>query len=320
MRSALVVVLCLAVLGGCAHVDVARFSTAEVVRDPDRVTLHWQGLPLASGQILINEKPTASTLFISLIGAEPKPFVHAGIIAIEQGEAWVYEAMGIAMPRLSGRPNERMRGGIRRVRFASFIGRGGIMAIHEPPAGTDPQRLVDFARLHAARRTGFDGYFDARDAERFYCIEFIARGIEAAGGPTPSFTAVQRHDSLDVALKWLRIDAPQLWLASDVVDPQRRIALLSPTLTAAQINAWFAMRQELHRRFTPALRLGALFEWRMQSIHYRPAVARYLDAGLAAALAEPERWLRDAAGLAALHAEREFGAPSPSQHWTAAQR
>lgn len=313
--------LSVALLGGCAHVDLARFRTMVVgsASESARASSSWRGVPLSSGQVIVSEKPVAGTLFISLIAAQPKPFMHGGIISIERDEPWVYESMGVMLPRLSGRPNDRMGGGVRRVRLESFLARGGIVAIHEPPPGADPARLVTFAREQAARRTGFDGYFDARDPQRLYCIEFIARAIEAAGGGEPTYTAVNTQPSLAVALRWLRIDAPRFWLASDVVDPQRRIALLSRSLSTAEIQAWFAMRQELHRRFTPELRLGALFEWRMQSMRYRPAVARYVEAGLASARNSPQLWLRDAAAQAALQAEREWGPATPSQHWTAAQ-
>ena len=272
------------VLAGCASFEPARYRTVESVRAGPTGLFH--GLPVETGQIVVNEKPGGISLFLSLVGERFEPWIHAGIVVVEDGRPWVYEAFGLMMPNLSGNPNDGMRGGVRRVSLESLIVRGGYVEIHDPPAGVDRQQLAAFARQHHRARTRFDAYFDASDPSRLYCVEFVARAVEASGGMPVAASGVNRNASLRVALDWLKIDADSLLLAGTLVAPQRRVIRISREDTPEQMEFYFAMKRELHRRFTTEQKLGSLLQWKRQNLRLRAAVAAYYDAGMAALAAD----------------------------------
>lgn len=299
------VLLALFTLVGCKSFEPARYRTVESVRVGPVDLFH--GLPVETGQIVVNEKPGGVSLFLSLVGEHFEPWVHAGIVVIEDGRPWVYEAFGLMMPNLSGSPNDGMRGGVRRVTLESLIMRGGYVEIHDPPAGVDRQHMAEFARQHHRVRTPFDAYFDASDSTRLYCVEFVARALEASGGMPVASVGVNRNASLRVALDWLKIDADSLLLAGSLVASQRRVIRISREDTPEQMAFYFAMKRELHRRFTADQRLGSLLQWRRQSLRLRAAVAQYYDAGMAELAADTGAISADMQGAAADLAERMFG-------------
>ena len=283
-RARFAALLAVWALAGCESFEPARYATVESVRVGPAELFH--GLPVETGQIVVNEKPGGISLFLSLVGERFEPWIHAGIVVVEDGRPWVYEAFGLMMPNLSGNPNDGMRGGVRRVSLESLIVRGGYVEIHDPPAGVDRQQLAAFARQHHRARTRFDAYFDASDPSRLYCVEFVARAVEASGGMPVAASGVNRNASLRVALDWLKIDADSLLLAGTLVAPQRRVIRISREDTPEQMEFYFAMKRELHRRFTTEQKLGSLLQWKRQNLRLRAAVAAYYDAGMAALAAD----------------------------------
>jgi Permuted papain-like amidase enzyme, YaeF/YiiX, C92 family len=237
-------------------------------------------LPLASGQIILIERPAPMSLYLSLMAERYVPFIHAGIVVMDEGTAYVYEAFGTFGIRVTGSPADDMHGGIRRVTLKSFLRRDGFIAVFEPPPGVDRSSLVEFARHHLARKTPFDGYFDTADAGRYYCVEFVARALEASGGPRVRGSQVTTNRSAGSVLDWLKTAGPELLLAGDLVDTQRPLALVSRRYSREQMAAYFELKKELHRRFTAQQPLGSLFRWRWQNLEYRPLVQAYFNAGL----------------------------------------
>ena len=293
------------VLAGCESFEPARYATVESVRVGPAELFH--GLPVETGQIVVNEKPGGISLFLSLVGERFEPWIHAGIVVVEDGRPWVYEAFGLMMPNLSGNPNDGMRGGVRRVSLESLIVRGGYVEIHDPPVGVDREQLAAFARQHHRARTRFDAYFDAGDSTRLYCVEFVARAIEASGGMRLESIGVNRNASLRVALDWLKIDTDELLVAGTLVSPQRRVIRISRDDTPEQMEFYFAMKRELHRRFTTGQKLGSLLRWKRQSLRLSAPVAAYYDAGMAALAADPGAVTPDLDRAAEELASRMFG-------------
>ncbi len=237
-------------------------------------------LPLASGQIILIERPVPMSLYLSLMAERFAPYIHAGIVVIDEGTPYVYEAFGSFGIRVTGSPADDMHGGIRRVPLKSFLRRDGFIAVFEPPPEVDRERLVQFARDHLARKTPFDGYFDNADASRFYCVEFVARALESSGGPLVPGARVTPNRSASSVLGWLKTAGPDLLLAGDLVDAQRPIWFSSRRYTREQMEAYFGLKKELHRRFTAQQPLGSLFRWGWQNLEYRPLVQAYFDAGM----------------------------------------
>ncbi len=279
MRIGHVIALALiCALGGCASFDPARVRTVAV---SPGVAATWRGLPVETGQVIMNEHPGATSLFLSLTAQRFAPYVHAGIVVIEDGQPFVYESMGIILPLPWRTPNQSVGGGVRRISLETFLLRGGIVAIYSPDPDVDPEALADFARARERESMPFDGHYDASDPAKYYCVEFVARALEAAGAPPMQLAPITRNPSVRVALNWLDIDPPGFLLAGELVSEERRVALISNRFTEPQIARYFALKRELHRRFTDDQRIGSVVHWQRTRLRLRPLVDRFYEKGVA---------------------------------------
>ncbi|MBC8026405.1 MAG: hypothetical protein H7Y89_10460 [Steroidobacteraceae bacterium] len=261
-------------LAGCATFDPARYETVVV---PESAIATWHGVPVREGQIAVIERPSATSVLLSFVAQRYEPFIHAGLVVFDDGEPYVYEAMGVFKPHLTGRPTRGMGGGVRRVKLAAFLARDGIVALYEPEAGVDRAAAAAFARTNRAARTPFDDTFDARDARRFYCVEFVARALEAGGAAPVAGVELSSNRSMRVVLDWLEIHSPTILLAGELLEENRRVLLAERRRTRAQIEAYFERKRELHRRFTADQRLGNVLDWRGLTLKLRPRVREFLD-------------------------------------------
>jgi hypothetical protein len=266
-------------LAGCASFDPTLQRTLAVA--PGSAAQPWRGLPVETGQIIENEHPGAMALFLSFTAQRFAPYIHAGIVVVEEGEPYVYEAMGAILPLPWRNPNAGIGGGVRRVTLESFLLRGGVMAIYSPEPGVDREALAGFARARERERMPFDGRYDSSDPTKYYCVEFVARALEAAGAAPVRTTPATSNASVRVALRWVDVDAPEFLLAGDLVAEERRVALVSRSLTEREIDRYFALKRELHRRFTDDQRVGNVMYWRLQGLRLRPGVDRYYEVGVA---------------------------------------
>jgi hypothetical protein len=78
-----------------------------------------------------------------------------------------------------------------------------------------------------------------------------------------------------------------------------RVALFSRRLTGAQVERYFVLKREIHRRFTDDQQVGSVLAWQGQRLRLRPLVDRYFEIGVDSA--------RDVSELA----DEMFGAPAP---------
>lgn len=268
-------------LSGCGTLNPASFETWEVTQEQQAqgsAELMFHGLPLRSGQIVASEQGSPQSLFLSLLVADPGPWVHTGILAIEDGMPWLYESQGKVRPTLSGPPNRNIGGGVRRVSLESFIGRQRFVGIFEPPAGADAGRIAAYARQRYRDGTPFDAYFDLQDSSKVYCGEFTMLALNAGGAPPRSLSAFTANRSVRVVTDWLQIDTNTIIPAGAVVADSRRVALISSRHTRAQIDAYFTMKDELHRRFTVDQKLGNVLSFSSISmLGFRPEVRDYMN-------------------------------------------
>ncbi|MEO8080620.1 MAG: hypothetical protein ABI641_08825 [Caldimonas sp.] len=238
-------------------------------------------LPLASGQVIVSEAGGAMSLLYSLVAAEYAPWIHAGIVSVEDGAVVVYEANADLSPLPGLVPTDALRGGVRRIGIEKFARGKRIIGLYALPPEADAVRLVAFAQEQHRRRTPFDPFFDSDDSSALYCTELVALALAEAGVARVEPTPMQRNASLASGLDWLHIRSPAVYLAGHIVAPLREVARWSPELSPAQIDAYFAAKRELHRRFDDRARLGQLFDWTGLSLRYRPGVQRFVDAALA---------------------------------------
>lgn len=147
---ALVLVFAAACSSGCATaLTPAAYRTFDA-ESASEGELDFHGLPLQSGQLVVSDSGEADSLLLSMLGEQYTPYSHAGILSIEGGQAYVYEAYALLWPFLGGPPTDAMHGHIRRVTLEQYIGRQRVTAIFDPEPGVDKAAVVAFAR--AARR------------------------------------------------------------------------------------------------------------------------------------------------------------------------
>lgn len=269
-------------LTGCATVAPREYAThvvAQASSGEARALTHLD-LPIASGQIILSDQGRADSLLLALIADEFAPYVHAGVIAIEDGEAFVYEAFATFRPQFGGPPTDALVGRIRRRSLAEYLDRMRFAAVYDPPPGVDGRAVADYAQAQFHNRTPFDAYFDNRDPERLYCSEFVAQALQAGGAPPAHVSPVSTNRSLGVALAWLKIQAPSLIPAGTLVPGERRVALLSREYTPSQVDAYFAIKRELHQRFTADQKLGNVFRRSWGGLKLREDVDAFMREGL----------------------------------------
>jgi hypothetical protein len=273
-------------LAGCSSFEPREFRAfhADVehgAQTKDAADLDFHGLRLRSGQLIASDSGGADSLLLSIMGEQYTPFVHAGIVVIEGGDPFVYEGYATIRPFIDGPPTAAMRGRIRRVTLERFIGRQRVTAVFDPPASVDMVAVAGFARARHADGTPFDPYFDWRDHSQLYCTEFAALALHAGGAPLPSTVPIRDNRSLQVALSWLRISAPEIVTVAALTRGARRIGVISRNLDVVEIDAYFAAKQELHARFTADQKLGNVWSWSRFGLRLRPNIIAFLKASRA---------------------------------------
>jgi hypothetical protein len=81
-----------------------------------------------------------------------------------------------------------------------------------------------------------------------------------------------------VALDWLKVQAPAIVTAGSLTEGAERVALISERLSAREVEAYFAAKRELHRRFTDDQKLGNIWVWSWRGLQLRPQIEAFLEA------------------------------------------
>lgn len=275
VRGALGVLLAV-LAAGCAAGGgggSGRYATA-VSFAPQRVP-SYVGLPLASGQLVLSEAPSALNLVIALLPETYRPFVHAGILSFEDGAPYVYEAIGAWGIPFGRRPTDAIGGAIQRVPLEKFLANNDFVEFYDPPATVDLGKMVAFAQHHYRAKTPFDAYFNAYDHRKLYCAEFVALALEHSGAAPVPVSKMRANHSVKVALEWLGIHAERHYQAADLIVGATPVAALSRRHTLTQARVHFAVRREIHRRFTSNQRLGHVITRTSFGIEERKELRRF---------------------------------------------
>jgi hypothetical protein len=276
---------------------------------------------LKNGQLLVWGKRDAAGLFVSLFAQDFRPWSHIGIISVEADGVYVYDTNSAFVSFSDTPPTESASGGMRHTPFKEHAAMDYIFAVYDPPPGVNVDKVLAFARAQFERGARFDAFFDDADPDALYCSELVALAFEAGGAARTRLAPVRKNRSFDVIRQWLKIHPNGFFLPGDQVSAERQVALWSPDLSPAQIEALFAAQQELAARFGPNTPLGQLMQWNaftssiLQALSLREAPQGFLDASVAA-------FAHDTASLpdtAAIHrqirqlADRYFIEASPRQ-------
>lgn len=272
-------------LGGCTAVGPAAFGTWQVDGGATDASVPYEGIPVRTGQIIVSEQGSANSMFLSLLVAENHPYVHSGVIVVENGSPWVYEANGRMQPSFGSGPlTHRVTGGMRRIGLGTFLAQNRFIAIYDPPAGSDPGRIGRFAQDSYMAGLPFDAFFDRSDPSTVYCSEFTALALAAGGAAPPRTSPMNPNESVGVILDWLEITTPDIIPPASLVAGATRVGLFSRRDSPAQVEAYFAVKAELHRRFTPDQKLGNVLHFSpVGGLRFQPEVEAFMAAANEAA-------------------------------------
>lgn len=269
-------------LCGCAHIPGGGpkrdrgFKVYRIDRGvAEKVALNR--LPLVSGQIVLAESGGPLSLLFSLFAEEYSITGHGGVLVVENGRAFVYEAIGIVKPTFYDRPTDGIRGGIRRTELRKFLRRNIYTEIHDPPAIVDRNKMVGFVLSHYQRKTPFDPYFDFTEHDKLYCTEMIALALKAGGYGDVVLTSNRRNLSLEIVRNWLGFSDAGGVLTRSLVKDGVRIAAGTSHSNLGSALIELAVIRELHRRFTVDQKLGNLFVWKSGRLQYRHSIKQFAD-------------------------------------------
>jgi hypothetical protein len=235
---------------------------------------------LLPGQIIVSDRNKALNLIVSLTDTEFHPYTHAGIISIEQGKPYVYHAIAQLRLLFNGSPTDLTKGVVKRTSLAMFLKDKTVAAIYNPTSVNVGKSMADFAVRSHREKLRYDPLFDPVDRSKVYCSEFIAIAIESAGGGVVPLRPRNRHSSINTIYEWLSITAKDHYFVNDLVSKNDRIALLSERLTRGQIDLYFALREELHRRFTPNQKIGNIMRWTGFGVAFLPQITSFMQRGI----------------------------------------
>lgn len=278
------ILLAAILLAGCQSLQPAssdRDSRASTpVWKSARLAPGAQTLELRSGQILVTDSGGPLALFFSLFGEDFSPFVHAGILVMEQGEPYVYEIFGEIRPRFARRPTDMIRGRVARSPLAGFVERGKYVEIYDLPAGVDTERVTGYVRDQYARETPFDPYFRFDEHDALYCTELTALALDAGGWQAPALLPFPDNPSLTRVRHWLGISDRGTVQAQQLIEPERFVAALSVFRQQERFHVYIELKRELHRRFTPDQKLGNLFNWNGRTLDLRQPAKDFIVRGV----------------------------------------
>ena len=265
-----------ALLCGCQQLPQQRAGQASAVDEPAwksvRLADGSDTLELRSGQVVVTDSAGTLALFFSLFAQDYSPFVHTGILVLESGEPFVYETYGEIRPRLGGRPTDLIQGRVRRSPFPEFVKRGKYVEIYEPPKGVDVDRVIGYVQDQFARQTPFDPYFRYDEHDALYCTELTALALDAGGWQSPPLLPFPDNPSLARVRHWLGITDRGTMHAQQLISPERCVAALSVRRTQEHFHVDSELKRELHRRLTPAHKLGPRLAWNGTSLDLRPPI------------------------------------------------
>lgn len=237
----------------------------------------YKGLPLHSGQIVVSESGNRYSLFFSILPEKFSTHIHAGILIFDQGQPYVYEALGSVGLFLGSNPTDNISGHVRRRPLNYYLLNENFTSIYNLPNHIDKQKVIQVALHHYQKQTPFDPYANMTSHESVYCTEFVATALEAGKKTIIQLTPYKKNNSIKKIRDWLKFDTNEVILADSLVQPENHMVTFSSRLTLRELKLYIFMRYELHRRFTENQRIGNLFEWTGRQLKLRKPVALFKE-------------------------------------------
>lgn len=242
---------------GCAE-SSGRFNFYEAKNPEHRPT--YLGLPLRNGQIVLTEAKGDLSFVFSLIPDQFFLFTHSGIVSIEDGVPYVYQATGDYHVRLHSRVLDNVSGEVRRTPFELYAVPNLYGEVFDPPDGASGEAIVAYAKKRYEDKTEFDAYFRYDEHEKLFCTELLELALESGGAKAHGLVPVRDNASLKTAMRWLGVPLDTALPAGLYKDEAHYVGSFGQFPTRSAAYAYFEGKREIHRRFTRSQHLGYLFE------------------------------------------------------------
>jgi len=131
---------------------------------------------LRSGDLILRNGTDATSRATRKFNRKDTSFSHCGIIAVEDGSAWVYHAIGG-----SYNPSQSLK----KEPLDSFSkpGENDRIAVYRYRLTTqEQQRLTAIVQEHYKNRLPFDLFFNFETNDRMYCSEFVFKSLDKTMG------------------------------------------------------------------------------------------------------------------------------------------
>jgi len=229
---------------------------------PHAGTINYLGMPLRSGQIVLSESPDTTSFVFSLVPHRFYYFTHAGILSIEDGEPYVYEASGeLATLPLHSKVLDNVVGVVRRWPLLEYATPNLYVEIIDIPDNVDGEASVRYSRAQFANKTPFDPFFRFEDHSSLFCTEFLELALRSGGAVPREPGAVSLQASLAIGKQWLGVPMDQALPAGLYYEPSRSVGAMGQFRSRTAAFAYFEAKREIYRRFqAPNQRLGFVFE------------------------------------------------------------
>lgn len=241
------------------------------------------GLPLKTGQIVVTESPEPINTIYMLLYPQFSPFIHVGILELEDDQAYVYESSGEYKLGLDNKPpTDHVEGYVRRIPLTQYISEyGETVSFYQPP-NADLSKVLQQAKQHADAKTPFDAYFNYTDRSRLYCSEFVAHAFEAGGAPAYRTVPMQLNASMQTIVSWLKVKDRAILPVEQLIAHSNWVGTISTKYTLTELKADRAVKAQLYQRFTSNQKLGNILAWGGTSVSFQPAVANFKQQALTA--------------------------------------
>lgn len=276
----------------CSTTSPSNYQTFEIHASEVLGAHGFERVPIRSGQLIVSSAGTSASFMMSLMVDEYTPYAHAGILVKENEEVFVYDAFANLGLRFWDPPTKRMNGSIRRIELSRFLQSVTAARIYEHKS-LEMEDIAEFARSAFARRIPFDGMFDYRTPDALYCAEFVARALEVGGYQNGRRTPRTRNASMNRAMAWLEVTAPEFILTSGLLHEATLIATFSRRYSTAQLAASAAFDAGLHNRFSAEQVLGNVMLWTATGPRLRPHLAKLREQVIrdAGQVEDPKVWV-----------------------------
>lgn len=232
---------------------------------------------LETGQIVLSESDSPSSILLTLFPKDFTPYTHGGIIVIEDGETFVYEANGTYHLSLTKPPSDTIKGKVVRTPWQAFIDKRRNLSVFAAPVQVDVPKMVTYLKKQREKETPFDAYFNYADDSSLYCSELMTKALEAGGHPTIAASPYRNNPSLLKLKEWLKLQGDVVMPLGSLVSEDRWLATYSRDYTMGQLNGLRAVKYEISNRFDTKQLFGNVIKWQTFGIGYQDEISRLFE-------------------------------------------